>query len=97
MSDTVNNVKDEVLKQYKVAEDVSAVTMRAWNELFTVSTDMAFDLALKNWNYAKNLRSSADQAIEDAVRAQRSLSSEMLQVFQGYYNGVQDIVSKSTR
>jgi hypothetical protein len=97
MSEAVNDVKEQVLKQYKVAEDFTAVSLRAWNELVTVSTDMAFDVAMKNWDYAKNLRTSSEKAIEDAIRAQRTLSNEMLQVFQGYYNGMQDIVGKTIR
>lgn len=97
MSDMTNEVKEQVLKQYKVAEDYTAVASRAWNELVATSNDMAFDVALKNWNYARSLRNSSEQAMEDAIRTQRALASEMLQVWQGYTNGVKEIVSKTTR
>jgi len=97
MSEVTNDVREQVRTQYQVADDYAAVMLRAWNELLATSTDMAFDVALKNWNYARNLRTSAEQAIEDALRTQRSLTGEMLQVWQGYANGVKEIVSKTVR
>jgi len=58
-------------------------SVQAWNELLAASTDMAFDLVLKNWNYSRSLRGAADQAILDALKMQQRLSREMLQAWQG--------------
>jgi len=97
MSDVTNEVKEQVRKQYQVAEDYAAVSLRAWNELVATTNSMAFDVALKNWNYARSLRTSIEKAIEEALHTQHSLTNEMLQVWQGYSNGVKEIVSKTLR
>jgi hypothetical protein len=89
------NMHDQVEKQITHAQDVAIRAVRAWNELFLTSTDMAFDVVLKNWNYNRSLRNSADQALEDALKTQRQLSSEMMQVWQGYSSQVQDIIGKA--
>ena len=39
----------------------------------------------------------AEQAVEDAISTQSKLAKEMLQVWQGYANSVQDIITKSTK
>jgi hypothetical protein len=82
-------------KQFTTAQDFAVKTVRAWNELLMISADMAFDVVLKNWNYNRSLRNSADQAIEDALSTQHKLTSEMMQVWQGYSNNVQDIIEKA--
>lgn len=89
------DVQDQVRKQYLDAQEMATKSMSAWNELMVVSTDMAFDVVLKNWNYSRSLRNSADQAIEDAIKTQHRLTNEMMQVWQGYTNNLQEIVSKS--
>jgi hypothetical protein len=87
----------ELRKQYQDATDRAMKSVRAWNELVAVSTDMAFDVVLKNWNYSRSLRNSAEQAIESALQTQHKLTSEMMQVWQGYTNSVREIVDKSTK
>jgi hypothetical protein len=80
------------------AQDVtenSLKTVRAWNELLAASTDMAFDVVLKNWDYSRSLRGSAEQAIEDALKTQHRLTSEMMQVWRGYTAKVGEIVKKT--
>ncbi|MCG8350123.1 MAG: hypothetical protein MI924_20350 [Chloroflexales bacterium] len=84
---TQNNVHD-------VTEN-SLKAVRAWNELLTASTDMAFDVVLKNWDYSRSLRGSAEQAIEDALKTQHRLTSEMMQVWRGYTAKVEEIVKKT--
>jgi hypothetical protein len=59
------------------------------------STDMAFDVVLKNWDYSRSLRASAEQAIEDTVRTQQRLSKEMMQVWTGYSSNVQNYVNQT--
>lgn len=58
-------------------------SVRAWNELLAASTDMAFDVVLRNWDYSRSLRSSAEQAIADTIKLQQRLSKEMLQAWEG--------------
>ncbi|NJM07882.1 hypothetical protein HC891_19375 [Candidatus Gracilibacteria bacterium] len=66
---------------YHEATDHVLRSVRAWNELLATSTDMAFDVVLRNWNYSRSLRGSAEQAIEDAIKTQQRLSKEMMQAW----------------
>lgn len=69
-------------------------SVRAWNELLTASTDMAFDMVLKNWDYSRSLRSAADQAVADALKMQQRLNKEMLQAWKGYASDIADILDQ---
>lgn len=88
-------VSEQVQKQLSDAQDMTKKSVRTWNELLMTSADMAFDVVLKNWNYSRSLRSSAEQAVEDAIRAQHRYTNEMMQVWRGYTDNVQDIVSRA--
>ncbi len=89
------NMQDHVQKQFVSAQDVAIKSVRTWNELLMASTDMAFDVVLKNWNYNRSLRNSTDQAIEDALSTQHRLASEMMEVWKGYTSNVQEIIGKA--
>jgi len=69
-------------------------SIRAWNELLAASTDMAFDLVLKHWDYSRSLRHSTEQAVADAIRTQQRLSQEMMQAWQGYVGDIQTIIQR---
>ncbi|NJN16330.1 MAG: hypothetical protein HC822_08675 [Oscillochloris sp.] len=77
--------------------DAVVRSVRAWNELFAASTDMAFDLVLKNWDYRRSLRGAADQAVADTLKVQQRLSKEMLQAWQGYASDIQDLLDQANR
>ncbi len=95
MSDE-HRVPEEKLRQpYTGAADMMLRSVRAWNELLAASTDMAFDVVLKNWDYSRSLRSSAEQAVADAIKTQQRLNKEMLQAWQGYSDEVKEIIEKS--
>lgn len=80
-------LQEQLRDQYQEASEVVVRSVRAWNELLTASTDMAFDAVLRNWDYSRSLRGSAEQAIEDALKTQHRLSREMLQAWQGQSDG----------
>lgn len=84
------------LLQQQASETADAVarSVRAWNELLAASTDMAFDVVLKNWDYSRSLRGSAEQAIAETLRLQQRLSREMLQAWEGYSSELKDIADK---
>jgi hypothetical protein len=88
-------MQDHMQKQFVNAQDFAVKSVRAWNELLMASTDMAFDVVLKNWNYNRSLRNSADQAIEDTINTQHRLASEMMEVWKGYTTNVQEIIGKT--
>lgn len=90
-------VEETFRKQVNDAQDIVGKSVRAWNDLLVTSTDMAYDVVLKNWNYSRSLRGSAEQAVEDAINTQSRLAKEMLQVWQGYAEQVQDIMTKPTK
>lgn len=88
-------MQDHVQNQFLNAKDFALRSVRAWNELLVTSTDMAFDVVLKNWNYNRSLRNSAEQALEDTLKTQHQLTSEMMQVWQGYSSDVQNIIGRA--
>lgn len=94
MNDEKKVPEERLRQQYAGAADMMLKSMRAWNELLTTSTDMAFDVVLRNWDYSRSLRSSAEQAVADAIRTQQRLNREMLQAWQGYSDDVKDMFEK---
>jgi len=94
---TTSNVEETVRKTYLNAQDMVGRSVKAWTDLVAVSTDMAYDVVLKNWNYSRSIRSSAEQAIEDALNTQSRFAKEMMGAWQGYAESVSDILSKTTR
>jgi hypothetical protein len=93
--DETSKLEEQLRQQYAGATDMMLRSVRAWNELLTTSTDMAFDVVLKNWDYSRSLRNSAEQAVADAIRTQRRLNQEMLEAWQGYSDEVKEIIEKS--
>lgn len=83
--------------QAQEAGDAVLRSVQAWNELLAASTDMAFDLVLKNWDYSRSLRGASEQAIADTLRMQQRLSKEMLQAWQGYASEIKDILDKDKK
>ncbi|NTV64083.1 MAG: hypothetical protein HGA65_11185 [Oscillochloris sp.] len=94
MGDDNKAPEERLRQQYAGAADMMLHSLRAWNELLTTSTDMAFDVVLKNWDYSRSLRNSAEQAVADAIRTQQRLNREMLQAWQGYSDDMKDILEK---
>ncbi|NJN67500.1 MAG: hypothetical protein HC884_12700 [Chloroflexaceae bacterium] len=89
------DIQDQVHEQFINAHELAVRSVRAWNELLMISADMAFDVVLKNWNYNRSLRSSTEQAVENAIKTQQNLTSEMMQVWQGYTSNVQEVFGRA--
>lgn len=96
-NDEVQQLQERMRQQYSDTADVMLRSMRAWNELLTASTDMAFDVVLKNWDYSRSLRGSAEQAIADAIKLQQRMNKEMLQAWEGYSSELKDIIERSAK
>lgn len=94
---TVKNTEDTVRKTYGSAQEMVGKSVKAWTDLVAVSTDMAYEMVLKNWNYSRSIRGSAEQAIEDAINTQARFAKEMMGVWKDYAESVSDIISKTTR
>ncbi|MEI6776174.1 MAG: hypothetical protein WCK70_04705 [Chloroflexales bacterium] len=93
-SDDTGTPEDQLRQQYAGAADMMLRSVRAWSDLLTTSTDMAFDVVLKNWDYSRSLRNSAEQAVADTIKTQHRLNREMLQAWQGYSDDVKEIIEK---
>ncbi len=93
-NDEGQRLQERLQQQAQETADAMLRSVRAWNELLAASTDMAFDVVLKNWDYSRSLRSSAEQAIADAIRLQQRLSKEMLQAWEGYSSEIKDVLDK---
>ncbi|GAB4128575.1 MAG: hypothetical protein Fur005_03930 [Roseiflexaceae bacterium] len=87
---STNPVEEQVRKQMNEAQDLMHKSLRAWSDLMIASADMAYDSVLKSWNYSKGMRSSSEQAIEDAITTQSRMAREMMQAWQGYLETTQN-------
>lgn len=96
-SDEMQRLQERMKEQYSDTAEIMLRSMRAWNELLTASTDMAFDIVLKNWDYSRSMRGSAEQAIADAVKLQRRMNKEMLQAWEGYSSEIKDIIERNAK
>ncbi|HMQ34439.1 MAG TPA: hypothetical protein PKD53_27130 [Chloroflexaceae bacterium] len=96
-SDEVQQLQERLRQQYSDTADIMLRSMRAWNELLTASTDMAFDVVLKNWDYSRSLRGSAEQAIADAIKLHQRMNKEMLQAWEGYSSELKDIIERGSK
>jgi guanylate kinase len=96
-NDEIQQLQERMRQQYSDTADVMLRSMRAWNELLAASTDMAFDVVLKNWDYSRSLRGSAEQAIADAIKLHQRMNKEMLQAWEGYSSELKDIIDRSAK
>ncbi|WP_129673094.1 hypothetical protein [Candidatus Chloroploca sp. Khr17] len=96
-SNEVEQLQERMRQQYTDTTEIVMRSMRAWNELMTASTDLAFDVVLKNWDYSRSMRGSAEQAIADAIKLQQRMNKEMLQVWEGYSSEIKEILERSTK
>ncbi|MCS6839889.1 MAG: hypothetical protein NZ699_11550 [Roseiflexus sp.] len=94
---TVKNAEDTLRRTYSSAQEMVSKSVKAWTELVAVSTDMAYEMVLKNWNYSRSIRSSAEQAIEDALNTQARFAKEMMGVWKDYAESVSDIIGRTAR
>jgi hypothetical protein len=91
---TKNQVEEQVRKQINETQELMNKSMRAWGELMVTSADMAYDSVLKSWNYSRSMRSSTEQAVEDAISTQSRMAREMMQAWQGYAEAAQDLLKE---
>ena len=87
--------QQQVREQYKVAENTLQNAVRAWNDLTVATVELSLDMAEKNLRYAQEARSQADRALQETLASYRRIQSESLKTWQGYVQGVNEIVSRS--
>ncbi|MFV9505422.1 MAG: hypothetical protein AB4911_12770 [Oscillochloridaceae bacterium umkhey_bin13] len=96
-NDDTQGMQDRMRQQYSETTDTMLRSVRAWNELMMASTDMAFDVVLRNWDYSRSLRGSAEQAVADAIRVQQRMNKEMQQAWDGYSSDIKDILDRNLK
>ena len=87
--------QQQVREQYKVAESTVQNVMRAWNDMAMATAELSLDMAEKNLHYAQDARGQFDRVLQESLASYRRMQSESLKAWQGYVQGVNEIVSRS--
>jgi hypothetical protein len=87
--------QQQVREQYKVAESTAQNVFRAWSDVAAATTELTFETFQKNLNYAQELRSQADRAAVEALATYQRVYQESMKAWQGYIQGVNEIVNRS--
>ena len=82
-------------EQYKVAENFGENTLRAWSDLTTASVEYGFDAFEKSVRYNQEAFAQATRLFEEGVASYRRIYQENLKSWQGYVQGVNNIVSRN--
>ena len=86
--------QQQVREQYKVAENAAQNTLRALNDLASTTTALTFDTVEKNLRYSQDMRAQAERVALEAVASYRRMYEEGLKSWQGYVQGVNEIISR---
>lgn len=87
--------QQQVREQYKVAETTFQNAARAWNDLATATVELSLDMAEKNLRYAQEARGQFDRVLQESLASYRRVQSEGVKAWQGYVQGVSEIVNRS--
>lgn len=90
-------VQQQMREQYKVVEDTTQDVMRAWNDLALATTEFSFDVAQKSMSYGLGLRGQSERVAQEALAAYRQVYQDSFRAWQGYIQGVNEIIVRSTR
>lgn len=89
-------IQHAMREQYKVAESFAENVLRAWTDMATTTTQFAFDRFEKNLRYAQETRAQADQVVQETLTNYHRLYQEGLKSWQGYVQGINDILARSS-
>jgi pterin-4a-carbinolamine dehydratase len=81
-----------VSEQFKVAENV----VRAWSDLAATTTQFTFGAFEKSFHYNQEFRAQADRVVHEALDNYRKVYLDGLETFQGYVEGVNEIVTRTS-
>jgi hypothetical protein len=82
-------------EQFKVAENTAQNMLRVWNDMLFTTTDWTFDMAERSLRYNQELRSQSERTLNEALASYRGLYYDGLKTWQGYVQGINDIISRS--
>ena len=87
--------QQQVREQYKVAENTVQNAARAWNDLAMATVELSLDMAEKNLRFAQESRGQFERVLQESLASYRRMQSESLKSWQGYVQGVNEIVNRS--
>jgi hypothetical protein len=87
--------QQQVREQFKVAENTFQSTFRAWNDLAAATAELNLDMAEKSLRYAQEARGQLDRIVQESLASYRKVQSDSLKAWQGYVQGVNEIVNRS--
>ena len=87
--------QQQVREQYKVAENAAQNTLRAWTDLTSATSELAFDTFEKNLRYSQDVRAQAERATQETITSYRRMYEEGLKSWQAYVQGVNEIISRA--
>ncbi len=74
----------QMLEMVQPVQDMMSRYASTVNEVVAMNMDVAFDVLLKNYNFACSMRNSADMMMGDMLKGQQRLITEMVHVAQDY-------------
>jgi len=87
--------QQQVREQFKVAENTFQSTFRAWNDVAAATADLNLDMYEKSLRYAQEARGQFDRVLQESLANYRRVQAENLKAWQGYVQGVNEIVNRS--
>lgn len=87
--------QQHVREQFKVAEDRYQKVLDTWNDVLLATTDWTFDLAERGLRYNQELCVQVHRAVHESLATHRKLYQDGLKAWQGYVQGINEIVSRA--
>jgi hypothetical protein len=87
--------QQQAREQFKVAENAFQNMFRMWNEAFFATTEWGFDMFERGLHYNQELYSQSERTMKQALTSYRGLYQDGLKSWQGYVQGINDIVSRT--
>lgn len=82
----------QMLEMVQPVQDMMSRYTSTMNEVVAMNMDVAFDVLLKNYNFACSMRNSADMMMGDMIKGQQRLMTEMVHVAQDYAAKLPDMM-----
>ena len=87
--------QQQAREQFKVAENNMQNILRVWNEALFTMSEWTFDMAERSLRYNQELRSQTERTLNEALTSYRGLYQDRLKSWQGYVQGMGEIVSRA--
>lgn len=89
--------QQQVQEQFKVAESYYNNAFRTMNDLMSATTEYSFDVAEKSMRFATDLNGQYERNVKDAMTTYRAVYQENFKAWQGYVQGLTDLMTRVGR